>query len=44
MHPLSHGTIGQTAFTTKEVIQSLDLLERFEKRIKEFIDNNVSVI
>ena len=44
MHPMSHGTVGQTAFTTKEIEQSLDLLERFEARLKAFVDQNVSGI
>lgn len=41
MHPLSHGTIGQTTFTNKEIENSLDLLELFEKSIKDLINKNI---
>lgn len=42
MHPMSHGHIGQTAFTTKEINQTLKLLEKFEKQLKELVDSNVA--
>lgn len=44
MHPMSHGTIGQTTFTTKEVEESLKLLQIFEDRLREFVNKNVSGI
>jgi energy-coupling factor transporter ATP-binding protein EcfA2 len=33
LHPLSHGKVGQTSFTIKELESSLDLLEKLEKNI-----------
>jgi recombinational DNA repair ATPase RecF len=44
MHPMSHGSIGQSSFTTNEVEKSLDLLEKLEKYLKDLVDGNVSVI
>jgi energy-coupling factor transporter ATP-binding protein EcfA2 len=44
MHPMSHGTIGQSSFTTNEIEKSMDLLEKLEKYLKDLVDNNVSVI
>nr|WP_319511331.1 AAA family ATPase [uncultured Draconibacterium sp.] len=44
MHPMSHGTIGQSSFTTNEIEKSLDLLEKLEKYLKDLVDNNVSGI
>ena len=44
LHPMSHGAVGQTTFSTKEIDQSLILLEIFETRLKEFVGKNVSGI
>ena len=41
LHPMSHGTIGQSSFTTNEIEESLDLLEKFETYIKDLIDSDV---
>jgi len=40
LHPMSHGTYGQNTFTTTDIEQSLDLLEKFENYIKDFIGSN----
>jgi hypothetical protein len=44
MHPLSHGTLGQSTFTQKEIEISLALLERFETHLQTLIDSNVAGI
>jgi hypothetical protein len=41
LHPMSHGTMGQNSFTTNEIEESLDLLEKFESYIKDLIDSDV---
>ena len=41
LHPMSHGTMGQSSFTTNEIEESLDLLEKFETYIKDLIDSDV---
>lgn len=41
MHPMSHGTIGLTSFTHKEIKESLILLEGLEKCILKFQHTNV---
>jgi len=41
LHPMSHGTIGQISFTMNEINESLDLLEKFEKYIKDLADSDV---
>jgi len=41
LHPMSHGTIGQSSFTMNEINESLDLLEKFETYLKDLIDNDV---
>ena len=41
LHPMSHGTIGQNSFTTDEIEESLDLLEKFEKYLKELVDSDI---
>jgi energy-coupling factor transporter ATP-binding protein EcfA2 len=41
LHPLSHGTMGQSAFTTTDLNQSLELLEKFEFYIKDLIGSDV---
>lgn len=41
LHPLSHGTMGQSAFTTTDLNQSLELLEKFESYIKDLIGSDV---
>jgi len=41
LHPMSHGTMGQSSFTTNEIEESLDLLEKFENYIKDLIDSDV---
>jgi len=42
MNPMSHGHIGQTAFTTTEINQTLKLMEKFEKQLKSLTDNDVA--
>ena len=42
MHPMSHGSLGQNTFTTKEIQESLDLLEKLEKYLIALVDKNVS--
>lgn len=44
MHPMSHGTIGQSPFTTNEIEKSLELLEKFEKYLKDLVGGNVAMI
>ncbi len=41
LHPMSHGTIGQSSFTINEIEESLDLLEKFESYLKDLIDSDV---
>lgn len=41
MHPMSHGTIGHSSFTTKDIEESLDLLEKLEGYLKDLTDNDV---
>jgi len=41
LHPMSHGTIGQSSFTQTDIAQSLDLLEKFENYLKDLIDSDV---
>ncbi|WP_346856927.1 AAA family ATPase [uncultured Draconibacterium sp.] len=44
MHPMSHGTIGQSPFTTNEIEKSLELLEKFEKYLKVLVDGDVAMV
>jgi energy-coupling factor transporter ATP-binding protein EcfA2 len=41
LHPMSHGTIGESSFTTSEIQESLELLQKFEGYVKGLINNNV---
>ncbi|RUM70861.1 MAG: hypothetical protein DSZ07_01690 [Sulfurovum sp.] len=41
LHPMSHGTIGQSSFTMNEINESLDLLEKFETYINGLADKGV---
>jgi energy-coupling factor transporter ATP-binding protein EcfA2 len=41
LHPMSHGTIGESSFTINEIGQSLDLLEKFEGYLKGLSDSDV---
>lgn len=41
LHPMSHGSIGQSSFTITEIKESLDLLEKFETSIKSFTNKAV---
>lgn len=41
LHPMSHGTSGQSSFSTTDIGQSLDLLEKFETYIKDLIGSDV---
>jgi hypothetical protein len=41
LHPLSHGAMGQNSFTTTDLEQSLELLEKFESYIKDLIGSDV---
>lgn len=42
MHPMSHGILGQTPFTVKEIEKSLELLQKFEKHLKNLVDKKIS--
>jgi energy-coupling factor transporter ATP-binding protein EcfA2 len=44
MHPMSHGTIGQSSFTTNEIEKSIELLVKLESRLKDFVDSNVDCV
>ncbi|KPH15130.1 ATP-binding protein [Chryseobacterium sp. ERMR1:04] len=44
MHPMSHGTLGMVTFTTNEITQSLELLEKMEKFLKDFVEKNITTI
>lgn len=44
MHPMSHGTIGGSTFSTKEIENSLMLLEKLEKHFEKLIGSDVSGI
>ena len=44
LHPMSHGTIGQSTFTTSEIEKSLQLLQKFEGHIDKLSNNIVDVI
>ncbi len=41
MHPLSHGQIGQSSFSTTEIQSSINLLKTLESNILGLIGNNV---
>ncbi len=41
LHTMSHGTIGQNSFTTKEIRETFNLLEKFEKSIITLINDNI---
>ncbi|HFU75855.1 MAG TPA: hypothetical protein ENK66_06370 [Arcobacter sp.] len=41
LHPLSHGTIGQSSFTVSEIKESLELLKKLENSIKGLANNDV---
>ncbi|WP_420572479.1 AAA family ATPase [Kordia sp.] len=43
MHPMSHGTLGQTTFSVKEIENSLTLLEKLEKQLKDLVDKDVTI-
>lgn len=44
LHTLSHGVEGMPSFTTKEIEQSLVLLQKFEDVLKGMVDDNIAVI
>ena len=44
MHPMSHGTVGLTPFTTNEIKESINLLYKFEKNLKNLVDNDIITI
>lgn len=44
LHTLSHGVEGMTSFTTREIEQSLVLLQKFEDAIRDMVDDNIAVI
>ncbi len=44
MHPMSHGVAGMTTFTTKEIENSIALLEKMERYLKDIVDDNVAVV
>jgi len=41
MHPLSHGSIGLTPFTRKEMDESLNLLAILETKLKDSVGSNI---
>lgn len=41
MHPMSHGSFGQSRYTTQEISSTLDLLEKFEKYLKKLADKSI---
>jgi hypothetical protein len=41
MHPMSHSSNGLSSFTQKEIEVSLQLLEEFEKKIKDLVGSDV---
>jgi len=42
MHPMSHGSFGQSPYTTREIEKSLELLGKFEKYLKDLVDEDVT--
>lgn len=44
LHPMSHGAMGLTTFTIKELEQSLFLIEKLESALKDVVNKNVSTI
>jgi len=42
MHPMSHGSFGQSPYTTQEIIKTIDLLGKLEKYLKELVDEDVT--
>ena len=44
LHPMSHGVAGMATFTTKEIEESISLLEKMEGFLKDMIDKNVYTI
>lgn len=42
MHPLSHGNIGLTTFSVKEIEVSIELLNKLENSIKDFVNNDLT--
>lgn len=41
MHPMSHGHIGQSIFTTAEIKKSIDLLIKLEKSLKRITNTDI---
>jgi ABC-type dipeptide/oligopeptide/nickel transport system, ATPase component len=44
MHPMSHGSLGQSSFTTSEIEKSLELLLKLESQLKDLVRNNVDSV
>ncbi|OJW34084.1 MAG: hypothetical protein BGO54_05285 [Sphingobacteriales bacterium 46-32] len=44
MHPMSHGVDGINTFTTKEIANSITILEKMEGYLKDIVDSDVSVV
>ncbi len=44
LHPMSHGTVGLTTFTTKEINQSLLLIKELESILKDIVNKNIYTI
>ncbi len=44
LHPMSHGTVGLTTFTTKEIYQSLLLIKELELILKDMVNKNTYTI
>lgn len=44
LHPMSHGTVGLTTFTTKEIYQSLLLIKELESILKDMVNKNTYTI
>ncbi len=41
MNPMSHGSFGQSPYTTQEITETIKLLAKFEKYLKELVDARV---
>ncbi|MCX2584134.1 AAA family ATPase [Pedobacter sp. MR22-3] len=44
MHPMSHGITGMPTFTTKEISNSLILLQKMEDYLKEIVNTNIASV
>lgn len=44
MHPMSHGVDGINTFTTKEIANSINLLEKMEGYLKDIVNTDVAIV